>query len=182
MIYFFCFTTKNDFTSLFRRIWIKVHFPLKGPVNYYSKSLLRSFTDVRVSCTSENKEGSCHTLSNAFDISKKTLLTSSPTSKDLYVSWVIDNSWLMQELPGFDKISLFSIKKLNILLNSNLSRIFLQIGNNDTERYFPSVFCVSFFVNGNNITLSPFRRKNISVNGLLEYHFHRFVDGRTTYF
>ena len=30
MIYFFCFTTKNDFLSLFSRVWIEVHFPLKG--------------------------------------------------------------------------------------------------------------------------------------------------------
>ena len=35
MIYFFCFATKNNFTSLFSRIWIKVHFPLKGPDIYY---------------------------------------------------------------------------------------------------------------------------------------------------
>ena len=40
---------------------------------------------------------SCHTLSNAFEISRKTILTSRPSSKELYVSWVIDNSWLMQE-------------------------------------------------------------------------------------
>ena len=45
----------------------------------------------------------------------------------------------MQESTGlkldwFDEISLFSIKKLNILLNSNLSRICPQIGNNDTGR------------------------------------------------
>ena len=44
----------------------------------------------------------------------------------------------------FDEISLFSIKKLNILLNINLSRIFPQIGNNDTGRYFLS-FCLSLF-------------------------------------
>ena len=35
MIYFFCFAAKNDFMSLFSRVWIKVHFPLKGPVIYY---------------------------------------------------------------------------------------------------------------------------------------------------
>ena len=41
-----------------------------------------------------------HTLSNAFDLSRKTLLTLSPTSKDSYISWVIDNSWLIQESSG----------------------------------------------------------------------------------
>ena len=33
--FFFCFATENDFMSLFSRVWIKVHFPLKGPVIYY---------------------------------------------------------------------------------------------------------------------------------------------------
>ena len=35
---------------------------------------------------------SCHTLSNAFAISRNILLTSRPPSKELYISWVIDNS------------------------------------------------------------------------------------------
>ena len=38
-----------------------------------------------------------HISSNAFDISRKTLLTSSPSSKDFYISCVIDISWMMQE-------------------------------------------------------------------------------------
>ena len=85
---------------------------------------------------------SCQILSNAFDISRKTLLSSSPTYIQ-YISWVIDNSWLMPESPGlkldwFDEISLFSIKKLNVSLNINLLRIFPQISNNDTERWFSS--------------------------------------------
>ena len=33
--FFFCFATENDFMSLFSRVWIKVHFPLKRPVIYY---------------------------------------------------------------------------------------------------------------------------------------------------
>ena len=32
---------------------------------------------------------------------KKTLLTSNPLSKDAKISWVIDNSWLIQESPGW---------------------------------------------------------------------------------
>ena len=80
-----------------------------------------------------------HTLPNAFEISRKTLVTSRPSSKELYVSWVIDNSWLMQESPGLkadwpEEISLFSIKNSNISLNINLSRIFPQIGSSDTGR------------------------------------------------
>ena len=43
---------------------------------------------------------SCYTLSNAFDIFKKTLLTSNPSSDDLYNSCVIDKSWLTKESPG----------------------------------------------------------------------------------
>ena len=40
---------------------------------------------------------SCRTLLNAFDISRKTILTSNPSSNDLYNSCVIDKSWLIQE-------------------------------------------------------------------------------------
>ena len=45
----------------------------------------------------------------------------------------------MQESPGlktawFDEISLFSTKKLNILLKINLAKIFPQIGSNNTGR------------------------------------------------
>ena len=37
MIYFFCFTAKNNFMSLFSRVWIKVYFPMKDPIIYYFK-------------------------------------------------------------------------------------------------------------------------------------------------
>ena len=37
MIYFVCFAAKNDFMSLFNRVCIKVHVPLKDPVIYYSQ-------------------------------------------------------------------------------------------------------------------------------------------------
>ena len=74
----------------------------------------------------------CHTLSKVFGISKNILLTSSPSSKELYISWLIDNSWLIQELPGLkpdwlEEISLFS-------LNINLSRISPHIGSSYTGR------------------------------------------------
>ena len=35
------------------------------------------------------------------DMSKKTLLTSNPLSQDVKISWVIDNSWLLQESSGW---------------------------------------------------------------------------------
>ena len=35
---------------------------------------------------------SCHTLSNALDVSKSTLKTSKTSSKDLYISCVIERS------------------------------------------------------------------------------------------
>ena len=117
---------------------------------------------------------SCHTLTNAFDISRKTLLTSSSKSKD---SLSHDNSWLIQESSGLklhwsDEISLFSIKKLNITLKSNLSRNFPQIVNKDTGNFLVLTILVFFL----------FRRNNASFNALLEYHFYRFVNGRTAYF
>ena len=43
----------------------------------------------------------CQTLSKGLDMSKKTRLTSNPLSKDVKISWVIDNSWLIQESPGW---------------------------------------------------------------------------------
>ena len=45
---------------------------------------------------------SCQTLSNAFDISKKTPLTSIVgfSSKAVWISWIIDNNWAIHESPG----------------------------------------------------------------------------------
>ena len=82
---------------------------------------------------------SYHTLSNAFEISRNTLLTSRPSSKELYITWVIIYSWLMQESPSLkpdwlEWRSLFSMKNSKILLNVNLSRIFPEIGSSDAER------------------------------------------------
>ena len=68
-----------------------------------------------------------------FDISRKTPLTSNPSSNDLYISWVIAKSWFMQETPGLnpdwlDEMSSFSIK------NSNISKNFPQISSRDIGR------------------------------------------------
>ena len=43
----------------------------------------------------------CQIPSKVLDISKKTLLTSNPLSKDVKVLCVLDNGWLIQEWPGF---------------------------------------------------------------------------------
>ena len=80
-----------------------------------------------------------HTISNAFETSRKRFLTSMSSSRKLYISWVKDNSWLMQESPHLksdwlEEMSLFSIKNSDISLNINLSRIFPQIGSSDTRR------------------------------------------------
>ena len=61
-----------------------------------------------------NIRPSCHTLSNALHISKNTPRTSKPLSKDLYISCVIERSWLTQESPPLkldwcDDIKLLSI-------------------------------------------------------------------------
>ena len=62
------------------------------------------------------------------------ILTSNPLSKDVKISWVTDNSWLMKESPGwkrdwFSKMSLLADKKLNISLKVCLSNILSQIGS-----------------------------------------------------
>ena len=51
-------------------------------------------------CSSLKIRPLCHTLSNALEISRNTLLTSRPSSKDFSISCVIDKSWLIQESPG----------------------------------------------------------------------------------
>ena len=40
-------------------------------------------------------------ISKILDMSKKTLLTSKSLSKDIKMLWVIKNSWLIQESPGW---------------------------------------------------------------------------------
>ena len=81
----------------------------------------------------------CHTLSEAFDISKNIDRTSWLSSKDSYIWCVIDRSWLVQESPGlkpdwFYGIRLFSVKNLNILSYNNLSNILLDTGSKEMGR------------------------------------------------
>ena len=86
------------------------------------------------------RKPSCHTLSKALDISKKTYLTSNPLSNDLYISWVIASNWLTQESPGlnpdwFGEIILISVKMANISLKMRGSKILLQIGSKEIGLY-----------------------------------------------
>ena len=41
------------------------------------------------------------TLSKALDMPKETVLTSNPLTKDVKLSWLIDNSWLIQKSSGW---------------------------------------------------------------------------------
>ena len=64
---------------------------------------------------------SCHTLSNALDISRKASLTSGPSSNPERISCASDSKWLVQESPGlnpeyFGNIKFFSGKYEKMLL------------------------------------------------------------------
>ena len=88
-----------------------------------------------------NKRPLCHNLSKVLEISRKTLLTSYPSSNDKKILCVMNNSWLMQEPLGLNsywhcEIRLFSSKKINSLLKISLSSIFPHIGNNETGGNF----------------------------------------------
>ena len=62
---------------------------------------------------------------------KKTLLTFNPLSKYVKIYWVIDNSWLMQESPGWKpdwllEMKLLAEKWINISLKISLSNVLPQ--------------------------------------------------------
>ena len=70
-------------------------------------------------------------------MSKETLLTYNPLSKDVKILWVIDNSWLIQEsrewTPGwFLGMSLLAQKLSNISLKTSFSNILPQIESKET--------------------------------------------------
>ena len=92
----------------------------------------------------------------------------------IYISWVIDKSWLMQESPGlkpswFEEIKLFSIKNLNISLNISFSSISRQIGSNETgQKFFKH--CLSPFL----WTMNVYERKRTSINALMKDKLQKF--------
>ena len=82
-------------------------------------------------CCKLNLTPSSQTLSNAFDISKNTLLTSISLSKHSHILWGIDKSWLTHKSPDlkpdrFGKINLLSIKKVSTPLYIDFSIVFLH--------------------------------------------------------
>ena len=108
---------------------------------------------------------------NAFEIR----LTSNPSSKDLNVSRVINESWLIQESLGlepdwFEEIKLFSIRNLNISLNI-VSQVFF---------YELEAMRVRLFGNFSNIAydllycLFSILSKRACVNALLKDKLRRF--------
>ena len=62
---------------------------------------MKKFTRNAVLFQFENRPFMPDFTSKALDMSKKTLLISNPLSEDVKISWVIDNSWLIQEFPGW---------------------------------------------------------------------------------
>ena len=107
-------------------------------------------------CSNLKMRPACQTLSNAFDMSRKTPQTSYLSSSDACIPWVIDKSWLIQESPGlkpdwFVEIRWFVMKKLNISLYKRRSNIFPQIGRSEIGS---DIVC-HFFMNWNNIYFFP---------------------------
>ena len=118
------------------------HWPLSTTLwNLLFRKLLRRlrrFPDIPI-CSSLNINPSCHTLSNAFDISKKFALTSRVGlwSKLAQMSWTMDSNWLWHESdernPGWGgQRRLISSRKSSNGLKIFFSKILLHIGNNET--------------------------------------------------
>ena len=56
-------------------------------------------------------------------MSKTTLLTYTPLSKDVEISWVIDNSWLIQESRRWKPDSVFQDKFISGKMDKNFVKI-----------------------------------------------------------
>ena len=99
--------------------------------------------------------------------------------------WVIDNNWLIHESPclnpdWFSEIRLLEVKKLNISFKIGLSKI----PTDRKERNWTIIFdilLVTFFVDRNNISFFPFRRKNASKKSLFKNYLKWFIYWVTTY-
>ena len=52
MIYILRLSTEDDFSNLFARVWIEIHFSLENPIINFSSS----FADVFMSCVTDNKD------------------------------------------------------------------------------------------------------------------------------
>lgn len=103
-----------------------------------SVTILKRLPDIPF-CFSLRGSPSYQTSSNAFETSRTTSLSSHLSSNDLYMSWMIDISWLIHEFlylnPNwFDESKLFSLRNSRILLYINRSKIFQQIGRKKIGR------------------------------------------------
>ena len=90
-------------------------------------------------CFILNNSPSCHTLSKAFERSRKRALVSSCFSKALYISVVIAVSWLIVESPGMKPdwlgvIRLLVERKLNRSSYIIFSNILLQMQRREIGR------------------------------------------------
>ena len=81
----------------------------------------------------------CHTLSNAFEMSKNIPHTSRPLLKDLWILWVMSRSYLILESHGLKTdwlgdIGLFSVKHSYMLLYNIFSNISQATGSKNIGR------------------------------------------------
>ena len=132
------FATEYHLFRLFYWIRIKTHFPLAEllsttkncdvssahdkcwPFNttlcflQFKKYFFRviSSSDIPF-CSNLKSKPSCQTLSNALDTSRKTPLTSWPSSNAERISCVIDSNWFVQESPGLKPDCLGDIKSFS---------------------------------------------------------------------
>ena len=97
----------------------------------------------------------CQTFPSTFNILQNTPLSSYALLSDLWISWVIDGTWLLKEYPSlkpnrFLAINLFSIKNWNILSKISSFKIFPQNGSSDIGGQFPKALFFTFFRNRDN--------------------------------
>ena len=128
------------------------------------KSFIRviSSPDIPFCCNLKSKP-SCQTLSNALDISRKTRLTSWPSSNTERISCAIDSNWLVQESPGlkpdcFGDVKSFSEKMKTCCFKVTVETLYRKPGEEKLEDNFYALF-VTIFKCRNNICLFPFRWK-----------------------
>ena len=82
----------------FKIVKVSQHQQIHGNLFWKSRKRFKRFPEIPFWFNLRSKS-SCHTLSKALDISKKTPLTSNPSSNHLYISWVITSNWLRVPRP-----------------------------------------------------------------------------------
>ena len=99
-----------------------------------------SSPNIRFSCNSKSKP-SCQTLSNALDISRKTPLTSWPSSYAERISCAIGSNWLVQESSGlnpdcFSTLGRFLKKMKTCRYKVTVQTLYHKPGEEKLERHF----------------------------------------------